>query len=88
MSASIVVSNPLRKAINLEKTRKRINTNIEQLTTNFQKERQYIINNPGVLPNVLSAAHRRMLSYNEQIAKLKHKRNNLHGGRKRKTQRK
>jgi len=88
MSAPTVVNNPLRKAINLEKTRKRINTNIEQLTSNFQKERQYIINNPGVLPNMLGVAHRRMLSYNARIAELKRARNNLHGGRKRKTRRK
>jgi hypothetical protein len=88
MSAPIVVNNPLRKAINLEKTRKRINTNIEQLTRNFQKERQYLVNNPGGLPDMLRAAHRRMLSYNARIAELKRTRNNLHGGRKRKTRRK
>ena len=46
------------------------------------------MNNPGGLPNRLGAAQRKMMQYSEEIARLKHQRNNLHGGRKRKTRRK
>jgi hypothetical protein len=80
-------NNPLRKALNLEQTRKRLNSNINKYSVNLEKERKYIKNNPGGLPNQLSAAQRKMLYYNDMIARLKHQRNNLHGGKKRKTRR-
>lgn len=86
--SNIVVNNPLRKALNLEKARNRINASIKKYTANLASERQYIINNPGGLPNRVGAAQRRMLQCNAEITRLKRERNNLHGGRKRKTRRK
>jgi len=84
--SNFVTINPLRKAMNLEKTRKNLNKQIANAMNGLEKEQQYIRNNPSELPNRLSAAHRRMLNFNSQINRLKHKRNNLLGG-KRKTRR-
>jgi len=83
-----VVNNPLRKALNLKKTRNKINSNTKNYINKLAAEKQYIMNNPGGLPNRLGAAQRKMLEYNGQITRLKRGRNNLHGGRKRKTRRK
>jgi hypothetical protein len=83
--SDFVTINPLRKAMNLEKTRKNLNKQIANATSGLEQEKQYIRNNPG-LPNLLSAAHRRIVFLNSEISRLKHKRNNLNGG-KRKTRR-
>ena len=80
--SSFVTNNPLRKAMNLEKTRKNLNSEIANNMNKLEEERKYIRNNPGEYPNRLSAAHRRMIFFNSEINKLKHKRNNLHGGKK------
>lgn len=80
--SSFVTNNPLRKAMNLEKTRKNLNSEIANNMNKLEKERKYIRNNPGELPNRIGTAHRRMIFFNSEINRLKHKRNNLHGGRK------
>ena len=77
-----VVNNPLRKAINLEKTRKRINSEIANNMNKLEREKKFIQNNPGQLPNVLSAAQRKMVFYNDEISRLKRQKNTLYGGRK------
>lgn len=87
MNNPIVVNNPLRKAINLERTRNEINSTIKNLTRNLEKERKYLVNNPGGLPDMLSAAAKKISALNARITKLKLTRNNLHGGKKRKTRR-
>ena len=80
--SDFVTNNPLRKAINLEKTRKRLNTEIANNMSKLEMEKKYIRNNPGQRPNVISAAHRRMLYFGDKINRLTHVRNTLHGGKK------
>ena len=80
--SDFVTNNPLRKAMNLEKTRKNLNKEIAYNLDGLEKQKKYIRNNPGELPNRIGAAHRKMLYFNSEINRLKHKRNNLHGGKK------
>ena len=79
---SFVTNNPLRKVMNLEKTRRNLNKEIAYNMGELEKEKQYIRNNPGELPNRIGAAHRKMLYFNGEITRLKQKRNTLHGGKK------